>query len=110
MFIRGKTFWAWANPHLHCRTKDERLSDGAQVNVQVRLSGTGSVQLFLGLYASKGIMVHEDAFDSRAGQTMTQALEWGASRAKELWIDTTKKSTGTQLFKKPLQPRIDKAN
>ncbi|MEW5697617.1 hypothetical protein [Pseudomonas synxantha] len=100
MFTRGRTFWTWANPHLHCRTKDERLADGSQVNVQVRTSSTGAVQLFLGLYAPKGIMIFEESFDSRPGQTMTQAMEWGISRAKELWDTSKEKTLNTRKFSK----------
>ena len=64
------------------RNKDERLPDGTLLNVQVRTSKTGDVQLFLGVYGQAGTMVLEEAFDSRPGESMTHAMAWGFERAK----------------------------
>lgn len=88
MRIRGKTFWAWADPTLHHRTYDEFLEDGALIDVQVRLSRTGSTQLFLGIYSSSGMALHEESFDSRPGESMTRALSWGVVRARHLVSST----------------------
>ncbi len=73
MRIRGDVFWDWADQTLHHRTHDETLDDGTFIDVQVRLSRTGSTQMFIGVYAPQGMAVHEEAFDSRPGESMTRA-------------------------------------
>lgn len=80
---RGSVYWRWVDPEIHVRNKDERLSNGTLLNVQVRTSKTGETQLFLGVYAQHGMMLLEEAFDTRPGETMTQAMTWGLARAKE---------------------------
>lgn len=82
MRIRGNVFWAWADPTLHHRTHDETLDDGTYIDVQVRLSRTGTTQMFIGVYASSGLALHEEAFDSRPGESMTNAMRWGVGRAR----------------------------
>ncbi|RRV19126.1 hypothetical protein EGJ22_11050 [Pseudomonas sp. p99-361] len=84
MRIRGEVFWQWADPTLHHRAHDETLGDGAHIDVQVRLSRTGNTQMFLGVYAAGGAPLHEEAFDSRPGESMTRALAWGVGRARRI--------------------------
>lgn len=84
MRIRGDVFWDWADPTLHHRTHDETLSNGTFIDVQVRLSRTGNTQMFIGIYAPSGMAIHEEAFDSRPGESMTRALAWGVGRARHL--------------------------
>ncbi|MGB5954865.1 hypothetical protein [Pseudomonas sp.] len=84
MRIRGDVFWDWADPTLHHRTHDETLSDGTFIDVQVRLSRTGNTQMFIGVYAASGMPLHEEAFDSRPGESMTRALVWGVGRARRI--------------------------
>ncbi|ERT18822.1 hypothetical protein O162_08815 [Pseudomonas putida SJ3] len=84
MRIRGDVFWSWADPTLHHRTHDETLDDGTFIDVQVRLSRTGNTQMFLGVYAAGGAPLHEEAFDSRPGESMTRALAWGVGRARRI--------------------------
>ncbi|VVN78440.1 hypothetical protein [Pseudomonas fluorescens] len=79
---RGKVYWGWADPGLHVRSVDERLGDGTLLNVQVRMSILGRTQLFVGVYAIKGLMLYEEAFDSMPGETMTKALAWGLEYAR----------------------------
>ncbi len=79
---RGKVYWAWADESLHCRSVDERQANGTLLNVQVRLSLLGRTQLFIGVYAGKGTMIYEEAFDSLTGQSMTNAMAWGLERAR----------------------------
>ncbi|WP_350012538.1 hypothetical protein [Pseudomonas asiatica] len=88
MRIRGEVFWKWADPSLHHRTHDETLSDGMHIDVQVRLSRAGNTQMFIGVYAVSGMALHEEAFDSRPGQSMTRALAWGVGRARRIATDT----------------------
>ncbi|GLO16803.1 MULTISPECIES: hypothetical protein [Pseudomonas] len=82
MRIRGDIFWKWADPALHHRTHYESLDDGTTMDVQVRLSRTGDTQMFIGVYAGTGMPLHEEAFDTRPGESMTRALAWGVGRAR----------------------------
>ncbi|WP_313300005.1 hypothetical protein [Pseudomonas sp.] len=84
MWHRGDVFWKWADPTLHHRTYDETLANGVSIDVQVRLSRTGSTQLFIGVYAEHGQRLFEEAFVKRPGETMTKALAWGVAKARAL--------------------------
>lgn len=86
MRVRGNVFWNWADPQLHHRAHDETLDDGTHIDVQVRLSKTGQTQLFIGVYAPQGMAVHEEAFDSRPGESMTRAMAWGVGRARKIAV------------------------
>ena len=83
MSERGEKYWGWAGPDVHCRSHEERLKNGLLIDVEVRLSNKGDVQLFVGVYGEQGTMLFEDAYLSRPGETMTLAMEWGIKRAKE---------------------------
>ncbi|MFG0533732.1 hypothetical protein ACF8FB_25950 [Pseudomonas sp. yb_2] len=48
----------------------------------LRLSRTGATQLFIGVYAGTGVVLHEEAFLSRPGESMTRALAWSVGRAR----------------------------
>ncbi|MDM3887026.1 hypothetical protein QSV36_15745 [Pseudomonas sp. BCRC 81390] len=85
---RGEVFWEWADPTLHHRTHNETLSDGTYIDVQVRLSRTGKTQMFIGVYAAGGMALHEEAIESRPGESMTRALAWGVGRARRIATDT----------------------
>ena len=87
MRVRGDVFWDWADPTLHHRTHDETLDDGAHIDVQVRLSRTGLTQMFIGVYGPSGMALHEEAFDSRPGESMTRALAWGVGRARRIAVE-----------------------
>ena len=84
MRIRGDVYWSWADPTLHHRTHEETMADGSYIDVQVRLSRTGTTQMFLGVYAPSGMAIHEEAFNSRPGESMTRALAWGVGRARRV--------------------------
>jgi len=83
MHNRGNVYWGWVDPKIHFRNKDERLSDGTLLNLQARTSSARETQLFVGIYGRQGTMLMEESFDSRAGETMTQAMIWGRERANE---------------------------
>lgn len=83
MHKRGEAYWSWADPALHVRSVDERLADGTLLNVHVRTSAKGAIQLFIGVYGPQGILIFEEAFDARPGETMTQAMKWGIERGKD---------------------------
>ncbi|WP_410480511.1 hypothetical protein ACJ70E_13155 [Pseudomonas plecoglossicida] len=84
MRMRGNVYWTWADPTLHHQTHEETLHDGTHIDVQVRLSRTGSTQLFLGVYARSGMALHEEAFGSRPSESMYRALAWGVGRARRI--------------------------
>ena len=84
MRMRGSVYWTWADPTLHHLTHEETLDDGIRIDVQVRLSRTGSTQMFLGVYARSGMALHEEAFDSRPNESMNRALAWGVERARRV--------------------------
>ncbi|MBA1200438.1 hypothetical protein G7009_01300 [Pseudomonas capeferrum] len=84
---RGVLFWEWIDPALHHRIHDEKLDDGTFIDVQVRLSRTGSTQMFIGIYDGRGVVLHEEAYDARPGETMTRALAWGVGRARKLVVE-----------------------
>ncbi|WP_219824782.1 hypothetical protein, partial [Pseudomonas urethralis] len=74
--------WKWSDPTLHHRTHDETLDDRTTMSMHVRLSRTGSTQMFIGVYADSDMALHEEAFDTRPGESMTRALAWGVGRAR----------------------------
>nr|WP_257645170.1 hypothetical protein [Pseudomonas putida] len=82
MRARGPTYWCWANSALHSRCHAEAYADGVSIDVEVRLSPKGVTQLFVGVYASGGIPLLEEVYDTRSEETMTQALAWGVVRAR----------------------------
>lgn len=88
MRIRGQVFWSWADPTLHCRTHEETLSDGTLIDVQVRLSRTGATQMLIGVYASSGMALYEESFNTRPGESMTRALAWGVGRARKVAVES----------------------
>ncbi|WP_230388091.1 hypothetical protein [Pseudomonas guariconensis] len=95
MRYRGDVFWSWADPALHHRTHDETLDDGTHIDVQVRLSRTGSTQMFIGVYAPTGMALHEECFDSRPNESMTRALAWGVGYARKLATSANEASVAT---------------
>ncbi|MBK4989819.1 hypothetical protein [Pseudomonas sp. S36] len=78
---RGTVYWDWANPELHFRNYDERLSCGTLINIQVRTSKQNVTQLFFGIYGQKGLMLLEENYPDCKGQTMTAAMAWALERA-----------------------------
>ncbi|MGE8049668.1 hypothetical protein ACQKPT_15370 [Pseudomonas monteilii] len=82
---RGKVYWDWANPELHFRNYDERLSCGTLINIQVRTSKENVTQLFFGIYGHKGLMLLEENYPECKGQTMTVAMAWALQRAND-WV------------------------
>lgn len=97
---RGQGYWKWADPQLHCRAHDETLDDGSIIDVQVRLSRTGSTQLFIGVYAPSGMAILEEAFDSRPGESMTTAMAWGVGRARRVATEGLAGASRTVAFSK----------
>jgi 3-polyprenyl-4-hydroxybenzoate decarboxylase len=74
------------------------LSDGGQIDVQVRTSRAGAVQLFIGAYDGKGSMLFEEYYKERPGESMTAALALGVARAMLL--------TATKLVPLPSTAKI----
>jgi hypothetical protein len=83
MFLkkRGRVFWDWSDCELHSRCHDGLLPDGGQIDVQVRTSRRGLVQLFVGAYSASGGVLFEEYYKERQGESMTSALAFGVARA-----------------------------
>ncbi|HGA2318274.1 TPA: hypothetical protein ACIRVE_002844 [Pseudomonas putida] len=81
---RGGVYWAWSDPTLHHQAHEETLYGGTLIDVQVRLSRTGGTQLFLGVYAHSGMALHEEAYESRPGESIHHSLAWGIGRARRV--------------------------
>lgn len=88
MKYRGKHYWAWAEAPLMSRAHEEVLDGGEIVDVQVRLSRLGATQLFIGVYSAGGTLMFEETYDSRPGETMTRAMNWGTARARSLAVES----------------------
>ncbi len=86
MFVkkRGRVFWDWSDCELHARCHDGLLPDGGQIDVQVRTSRTGTVQLFVSAYSGSGSILFEEYYKERPGESMTTALAFGVARAMML--------------------------
>lgn len=84
MKYRGKHYWAWAEAPLMSRSHEETLDSGETLDVQVRLSRIGATQLFIGVYSGAGALMFEETYDSRPGESMTRAMNWGTARARLL--------------------------
>ncbi|WP_286913222.1 MULTISPECIES: hypothetical protein [unclassified Pseudomonas] len=82
---RGKVYWEWANPELHFRNYDERLSCGTLINIQARLSLDNVTQVFLGIYGSKGVLLLEEQHPECVGQKLSVAMSWALERARD-WV------------------------
>lgn len=81
---RGACFWAWTDTRLQTRTHDEQLDDGTEIDVQVRISRTGGIQMFLGVYQQEGIVLAEEVYENLPGQTVARALVYGTKRARAI--------------------------
>ena len=92
---RGAVYWAWADQYLHVRNHDEHLADGRSINVQVRHSMRGETQLFVGIYDLSGEVITELSYDSRTGETMTRAMDWGLQWAKDHVVPQPAKASTT---------------
>jgi hypothetical protein len=71
---RGDVFGDWADPTLHHRDHNETLDDGTSIDVQVRLSRTGSTQMFVGVSAPSGIALQEETFDRAQSPVLRSAM------------------------------------
>jgi len=72
----------WEDSQLKSITHEETVESGSTIDVEARLSSAGTTQLFIGVYSSDGVAVIEIAYDSRPGETVTQALAWGVDQAR----------------------------
>lgn len=79
---RGRIYWGWADRNLHCRQYEERLDDGTLIDVKVRHSKAGLVQMFWGVYRLDGLLLREMAFDDMPNETLSSALAGGVEQAR----------------------------
>lgn len=81
---RGGKYWDWADCQLNSRCHEEKLGNGYEIEIQVRLSRDGVTQAFIGIYAGNGQMIFEEYHDARESETITQAMLWCVGRARTL--------------------------
>jgi hypothetical protein len=81
---RQAVYWQWADCMLHNRCVEACTAERGQLDIQVRTSRLGAVQLFIGIYSKSGSMVLEEYYPERPGESMTAALQWGEDRARVL--------------------------
>lgn len=81
--MRGQeVFWQWAgNQGLVVQTA-ERL----QLDILVRTSRQAQVQLSIGIYSLAGVMMVEEYYLDREGQSLAIALDWGEHRARRISV------------------------
>jgi len=81
---RGQVFFAWHDQSLVSRSLTEVLADGTTLDVIFRIARSGSGQMFIGIYSSVGEVMHEEAYFTEDGATMTESLTSGKERALKL--------------------------
>lgn len=84
---RGPQYWLWVNKRFPSRIHDERLKDGRLVEVQARVTPSGEVQTFVGIYAENGTLMHEEFHDRRCVEHLATALNWGVQRARTILLE-----------------------
>lgn len=81
---RGKDYWDWADSALQHESHEEACNDNLQIDIQARVSRLGVTELFMGVYKADGHHLMEEYHRERHGETVAQALAWGAERARRL--------------------------
>lgn len=81
---RGQVFFVWHDQSLISRTHTEVLADGTTLDVIFRIARSGLGQMFIGIYSPVGEVMHEEAFFTEDGATMTESLTNGKERALKL--------------------------
>lgn len=79
---RGAEFRKWSATEIECMRHLESLGPGVQIEVLSRLSWEICTQLFVGVYTAEGLRIHEQYYDNRDGEHLSQALEWGLRQAR----------------------------
>lgn len=74
MRMRGNVYWAWVDPALNHRSHEETLADGSRIDVQVRLSRSGTTQMFLGCMPVPGW--HCTKRPTTAGRSVHWFVPW----------------------------------
>lgn len=81
---RTKTYFDWAATRGNYQSRDEVLSSGKYVESLGRLAGSGTVQLFVGVYTSDGISIHEEYQENAPGATVEEAIVLGLKLGREI--------------------------
>ena len=84
MQSRGEIYWLWADAELSHQAHLETLPLGLTVEILVRFSRRGSVQLFIGVYRNDGRRLFEEYHDRCDATTLSRAMLWGLHRARIL--------------------------
>lgn len=63
-----------------------QTAEGLQLDVRVRTSRQGIVQVFVGVYLSTGAMIVEEYYPNHSGDGLGLALIWGEERARHISV------------------------
>ncbi len=81
---RGGVYWQWADCQLASQHHTEGARNGLELEVQVRLSREGAIEVFIGIYFSSGQMLLEECHRDGVAKTSGEAMCWGVERARQL--------------------------
>jgi len=91
---RGEKYWEWVDAQQHSRSHAEELSNGKEIDVGVRLSTTGAIQVFIGVYDRSGEAVFEEYIRHSTADSLSEALLAGVERARWLASSLPRACTG----------------
>lgn len=81
---RGSQYRAWANSQPAVKQHEEVISDGTQIEVQVRTGRGGVTQMFMGVYDAAGALLFEEFQAELKDKTLMYALALGVDRARDM--------------------------
>lgn len=84
MLTRSKVYFEWATSTQGHFGHEEKLDNGAQIDVRARVSTGGDTELFVGAYGKEGRMMMEEFHPVMDGMSVQQAIDWGTARAISL--------------------------
>lgn len=83
---RQGIFWQWADCLLISQNRTVQTAEGFQLDVRVRTSRQGIVQVFVGVYLCTGAMIAEEYYPDHPGHGLGLALVWGEARARQISV------------------------
>jgi hypothetical protein len=91
---RGEKYWEWVDAHQHNRSHAEELPNGKEIDVGVRLSSSGAIQMFIGVYDRSGEAIFEEYVRKADADSLSDALLTGVERARWLASSLPRASSG----------------
>jgi hypothetical protein len=81
---RQGIFWEWADCMLISQNRTVQTAEGLQLDVRIRTSRQGIVQVFIGVYLSTGEMIVEEYYPNHLDHDQGLALVWREERARQI--------------------------